>query len=290
MPPKQKQKKKKNKPKPKTQVKMVQRKLPNLIEKKIKAPVSDMAIIRSGQIVRFAGAGDHFTMRLRFRCCQVEVNNDSTGINFVFPGSLGASAIYVCPTNTYYFPSYFTQLSGLFERYKLHSALWEFEPRVNNSSTASFVLAASEDPTWAASHGNVDFSGHTAPLESSLVSLQDACTVISYGRCAIRSPINKGRAKGETLYMAGIDPAVQMNFADAGDGIIRDCVGANIMIAGTSGNQANNTVLGDLYLDLMISFYDFTTAITGPLTLRRPQPPLRVVPEKKSLDPSEKSE
>lgn len=240
----------------------------------ISAPVSEMAVVRSGVKAYFTGQGDGFRFKIRFRIGQIRANG--TGVSFwVYGDGTAADSqdIQFYPANPEYFPPYITSLVDLFELWELFSVILEYEPRSITSSSAAFVIAGCEDPMWPESRGQLT-SGYTDATENALASLADSCTVISYGRCRLPLPVNKGRAKGNKLYVAGYAGGL-LNYNTVEASIIRDCTGAVAMIQGQAGNQTDGTILGDLYCEMDLGLYNFTTSLNAGVT-RQPS-------EKKSV-------
>jgi len=239
-------------------------------------------MVKSGVKVRFSGAGDRLTINFRFRLAQVAVNAGATGIIFL-TSNTGAGTgvsqdIVFFPAAAFYFPIFVTTLFNLFELYKLNAARIQYEPRINTSSTASFVIAAPEDPMWPDSHGQLT-AGKSTPTETSLTSLEDSCTVVSYGKCDLNIPCNSGRAKEGMLYTAGFAGGSALNYSTTPTSVIRDCAAGILLIAGTPGNQAASTVLGDVYCEMSMTLKEFT--ITQNTAVAFSQPRIRHwVPER----------
>lgn len=235
------------------------------------APVSEMAVVRSGVRAHFSGQGDGFRVKIRFRIAQVVVTSGGHVAFSVYGDAdvsiVASQDIQFYPPNNFYFPPYVTQIVQLFELWELFSAVLEYEPRTITTSTAAFVIGGCEDPMWPESHGQIS-SGLTNPTEDALSSLASSCTVVSYGRCRISLPVNKGRAKGNKLYVAGYGSSL-LDYNTTEASVIRDCTGAVAMIQGTGGNQSASTILGDLYCEMDMGLYNFTTAVDSGVTLRR---------------------
>lgn len=223
--------------------------------------VNDMKNKSSGTVVTFNGASGIRSMKIRFRVGQVVIS-DGGQLLFEFTGGNRALDCTFDLVNSYYFPPYITNLIRLFEKWLLQAAVAEYEPRVNTSSTCSFTIAGSEDPTWPGTHGAVDGSNHATPTESQLSSLQDCCTVAAYRPCRLRLPVNKN--EGRMLWTGASAVSTQAVFADGTDALIRQTTGAILMIAGVQGNAPNSSLVGDVYLNLSISLANFSTAITAP--------------------------
>jgi len=238
----------------------------NRIEGIPSAPVSSVAIVRSGMKVGFTGSGESLRMSLHFRAAQVVVNSDASGMQFMLPSGLVAYDYSFVPIDSFYMPPYVYQLVRLFQRYKLYRARFTYEPRVNTSDYTTFVLASPNDISWLPSHGQTT-AGIATPSENALCSLSNACTVVGYGRCVIDMVGLQGSAKNGTLYTAGPNIINQIVYTGANDALLRQTVGGQLLIAGNAGNAGAGQLIGDLYVDIELGLMDYDLAITNVIDL-----------------------
>lgn len=232
----------------------------------VPAPVSSISNMRSGQKVVFRGAGTGLVANFHFRVAQIAVNSGANNITFLLSSGNAAQELTLNVTNSFYFPSCITNITRLFETFKVFKCHCSYEPRSITTRDASFIFASpTDDIGWIEAHGGTS-GGLPNPTENLLTSLQNACTVIDYGRCAIKIPPMSGPQKGR-LFTMGENISTQISYTNQSTPSLRLCCGGQLLIVGTPGAVTANSILGDLYMDLEMGLYDYSIAATQGTTL-----------------------
>jgi len=248
-----------------------------------RAPVSKMATVNSGHRIRFHDVKGGIGLEVHMRIAQIRV--DGTGLLITF-NTVGGPCqdLSIIPNNTFYFPTYITNLTRLFDIYRVNYCSISIEPRQSTAQTASYVVASTPEPEWVESRGQLT-AGLATPSESSMVTLENACTTVCYDRCTSKGKPFKGPMPGGFLYMAGANIASQVSYTTQNAAELRGSMGAQWLIAGTPGGLAANTLLADVYLDINFSMKGFSTSMTTAVSLT---PPVVEKKEEKKLEVVEK--
>jgi len=218
-----------------------------------------MPTVRGGTSVTFSGGPDgSLTATLRLRLLQV-IADTTLGAHFLFANGGTSPALAWTPQNSVYFPSYFAELFSLFQHWKCGGAVLDYEPRVNTSNPATFILASTDDPCWIKATGQTNGTGSPVPTEAALTSLKNACTVVGYARCKMNLTMNKEVGVGGWAYtMSDIGVAAGVNWDTTPSASLRQTVPCVLLVAGTANGATNGQILGDVYASMTISLKEFS--------------------------------
>jgi len=248
-----------------------------------RAPVNQMATVRSGHRILFSNVPGGIHMNMHFRIAQIRVDSGGTFITFNTQGG-SSQDLTILPANTFYFPGYITNLTRLFDLWKPTFAQITIEPRQNTSQTAAYVVASPPEIEWAESRGQLT-GGLATPNEQSLVSLDNACTTVCYDRCRSVATLYGGPAKGGRFYMAGPNLATQVSYTTQTAADLRSSVGCQWLISGTTGGLAANALLADVYIDIGMDLIGFSTSLTTLVSNTEPKEEEQklVIPKKETI-------
>jgi len=210
---------------------------------------------------------------MRFRLAQV-ILNPSTGIapygasvSFEVHANGATAPSFTIPlqiNNSYYFPTYLTDLTRLFSFYYMNSASLHYEPRQPTDAVVSYVAATVQDPEWFESHGLLFGSGEAVPTETALVSRETACTNIVWAPCDWNFEIDS-KVK---YFVAGTSRNSAINYNTENPATIRQSVAGTAAIASIFQNtNTNKSILGDVYAWLDLELCEFSLANTSNISL-----------------------
>lgn len=206
------------------------------------------------------------SVQIRFRIAQVvqcpstEASADyKSRIAFQLGSSLSFH-IALAIGNTFYFPSYITNLVQLFDFYKIRSAKFDYEPRISSSNAVNFVWSSVRDPEWFESHGLLS-GGDILPSENALTSRENSCTSNAWSSCGLLVPTDNKRE----FFTAGAALTTKIDFSTNNPATIRQSVAGIVALFSDYAVAAaitTRSVVGDVYCRLNVELCDFSLATT----------------------------
>jgi len=224
--------------------------------------VSNMRDRRAGMRASFTGKNDAMSMDMHFKIGNLQVDAAAAGVSFGVTGGVSKD-LPLSLVNSFYWPSWMTNLARLFDRFRVNRCHLSYEPRQSTAQTAAFTLASSVEPAWCEAHGAIA-AGIALPSEAQLSGLHDACTAVCFDRCELEVPIDKSTG---WLYSSAVTLTTATNYSTTTTADIRQSHAGVILVNGLAGGLGAGTVLGDLYVRLNVSFKEFSLAISSVVTL-----------------------
>jgi len=198
----------------------------------------------------------------------VAFNTNNGNLSFCLPLNIN---------NGFYWPAYICDLTNLFNYWYVLSARLVIRPRVDTNISASYTLGFNQDPTWAATHGQLNTIGGANtpnPTETAITSFYNACTNVAYRPCTVGS--NHDQGKQFFIASTEFDGAIDFNSMTASTA--RLSIGGMWYVAGNSDpGQATDSslLLADVYCEIAIELCDFGFPITTGVALKgfgKPRP------------------
>lgn len=239
------------------------------------APTNQIPTVHAGPTLSFSGSGKTMKMHLRFRLGQITTSAGSV-FQFTVNGGPVISVAFT-PQNSLYFPTYITNFVQQFRFVKLEGVQLEFLPRISTTTSATYMVASVDDPSWPEGVGIASGNAIT-PTEAVLSSLDNCCTVVGYNSCKMKVPISQSTSPGGWCYTFGPnDNKSQYNWTASISSDLRAAVPALIMIVGTGGSAS--TTYADMYMTCTICLKELTIAQTTSTLLCRLSSILSELPE-----------
>lgn len=246
--------------------------LPPLVTKLSYAPVSKIPTIRSGPFLRWGAGRTPGCSRLNIRFRVAQVVQRATGsaapytslTTFQCAGGGITSILPLTFCNTFYYPTFITNLTRLFSFYYLNNVKLTYEPRTGTQADKGFVLSFVEDIEWFESHGLL-VTGQAVPDEASLVTRTGSCTSNTWDSCEVKAVVDKKRK----FFTAGSSLTSNLDFSTENPATLRQTVGGSFAVSGTFNLTAIPILLGDVYMDLDIELCDFSLNLNTIVTLNK---------------------
>jgi hypothetical protein len=236
------------------------------------------SVIRSGPTLSFSTGSRPGCLKMsyNFRACQVVGTSNTAApamftsqVAFKVNGSGTPAYSYELPLNpaaTFYWPPFIAQLMNLFNEFRVLSCGVEFQPRAPTTTVAnySFTWSYAEDPEWVESHG-LTTGGIANPTEATITTLSGACTVLPWAPCSIRATISDKKMR----YVAGSITSARIDYGNAFAATVRQGIPGTFLLRSESAvaSSPSDTLIGDVYVHLVMELCDFSTPITSVVSL-----------------------
>lgn len=262
-------------------------KAPRLQVSKQYAPVNAVPNVRSGTYVAFAPGRRPGCVKItaRFRIAQIVQAPSTAGAPYTSAicfSTYNGNYTFIMPisiVNSFYWPSYFTNLTRLFSFYYAGKANLQYEPRTTTATSLGFVMGFIDDPEWLEDH-NLLSSGKAVPTETALTTRGTACTSNTWSGCRVSAT---GIDTKTRYYTGGSATSTEMDFSTENPATIRQSVNGMFAVCSAQALSASTStqILGDVYINCSFELCDFSLALTSSVSLAAKRAARRAKEEEK---------